>query len=202
MMYGAEGLGLGATVEFWGPPAVAGIITASTVALLSHGGGLVLRSSAPGFQQAVQLSQGSGYDTDPRFPINKPPGRWGGFITTTIVSAVTLGAIEEVNDRIDNMSSWSVQAQINNSYMQWACNMPTLMTQSQLHNYSDNYTYSLQTGKPSNLKNSTTSSGSGGGGSSGSSGGGGYAIDYKHYRTFRTCNLGLALEHTISGTYV
>jgi RHS repeat-associated protein len=170
IMYGAEGLGLGATVEFWGPPAVAGIITASTVALLSHGGGLVYAPSAPGFQQAVQLSRGSGYDTDPRFPLNKPPGRWGGFILTTIASAATLGAIEEVHDRISSMSSWTQQAQINNSYMQWACNIPTLMTQPQLQNYSDNYTYSLQTGKPSNLKNSATSSGggSGGGGSSNS----------------------------------
>jgi hypothetical protein len=148
---------------------VLGIIGASALALLSHSGGLVYAPSAPGFQQAVQLSQGSGYETDPRMPFNKPPGRWGGLIGTAIISGITAIGINEFAGPVQDQQSWSIQARINNSYTQWACSLPTMMTQPQMQAYSDNYTYSLQTGKPSNLKNSSASNGGGGSGGGGSS---------------------------------
>ena len=171
MVYGGEALGLGATVEFWGPPVAAGVIAASTIALLSHSNGLTYAPSAPGFQQAVQLSQGSGYNTDPESPFGrKPPtGRWGGTILTLFTSGYLLKQAADIIEPYYDAYQSSVQGQMNNSYMQWACSQPTMFTSSQMQAYSDNYAYSLQTGKASNLKNSSTSSGSSGG----SSGGGG-----------------------------
>ncbi len=149
IMYGAEGLGLGATVEFWGPPAVAGIITASTVALLSHGSGLVYAPSAPGFQQAVQLSQGSGYNPDPEPPFGKkpPPGRWGGAILTTITSAYLMKQATDIAEPYIKMSDWANQQRITQTYLNtWACSVPTGVNRT---TYVENVTYSEQKNKPS-----------------------------------------------------
>jgi hypothetical protein len=40
-------------------------------------------SGTPGFYQASQMVSGNGYNSDPKFPMNRPPGRWGGLILTT-----------------------------------------------------------------------------------------------------------------------
>jgi hypothetical protein len=43
-----------------------------------------LKSGAPGNYQATQMVSGQGYDPDPRPPLNRPPGRWGGLILTAL----------------------------------------------------------------------------------------------------------------------
>lgn len=107
--------------------------------------------------QTFQLVDGNGYNTDPKFPFNKPPGKWGGIALATGASLVIIDRGVQIMQDFQSVSQTGAQWQRTQQLIQWGANPAA---------YAQNVSYSQSTGKPSN----TTSGGTGGGG-----GGGGYA---------------------------
>jgi len=66
-------------------------------------------SGAPGFYQASQMASGNGYNTDPKFPMNRPPGRWGGLILTTIASAYAINQGMDIADQFNDTKTTAQQ---------------------------------------------------------------------------------------------
>src|SRR5215470_1524651 len=84
------------------------------VSLLVAGGITYLAYSnsnlgAPGFYQASQMVSGNGYNTDPKFPMNRPPGRWGGLILTTIASAYAINQGMDIADQLNDANTIAQQ---------------------------------------------------------------------------------------------
>jgi hypothetical protein len=66
-------------------------------------------SGTPGFYQATQMVSGNGYNTDPKFPMNRPPGRWGGLILTTIASAYVINQGMDIADQANDTKTAAQQ---------------------------------------------------------------------------------------------
>jgi RHS repeat-associated protein len=66
-------------------------------------------SGTPGFYQASQMVSGNGYNTDPKFPMNRPPGRWGGLILTTIASAYAINQGMDIANQFNDTKTTAQQ---------------------------------------------------------------------------------------------
>ena len=102
--------------------------------------------------QTFQSVDGNGGGSDPKFPFNKPPGRWGGIALATGASIIILDRGVNVMQDFQSVGQTGAQWQRSQQLTQWGANPSS---------YVRNVTYSQTTGKPSN-----TNSGGGGGGSS------------------------------------
>src|SRR5262249_36602262 len=97
----------------------------------------------------MQLVEGNGYNTDPKFPFGRPGGKWGGLIITTGASLYIIDRAVNVIQDFQSVNQTGAQWQRTQQLIQWGANPAT---------YVQNVSYSQTTGKPSN-----TNSGGGGG---------------------------------------
>src|SRR5262249_16598028 len=103
-------------------------------------------SGAPGFYQASQMVSGNGYNTDPQFPFNKPPGRWGGLALTTGVSLILLNRMADYFNDVQDVKGCGGGWRFSQKFNNWPTTSGVTINKSV---YTQSVSFSLNTGQPS-----------------------------------------------------
>ena len=149
----APAIGLAPLMDF---EAISGPIGWGALAITSVvAGAYVLSNLGEPNWQTFQSVDGNGGGSDPRFPFNRPKGKWGGLILTTGVSAFIINRGVEVMQDFQSVGVTGSQWQRTQQIIQWGADPRT---------YAQSVAYSQATGKASN-SNSGTGGGGGGAGS-------------------------------------
>jgi RHS repeat-associated protein len=112
---------------------------------LAEGNWPSIQSGAPGNFQATQMVSGNGANTDPEFPFNKPPGRWGGLALTTGASLVLLNRMAEYFSDRQKAMDFGLQWRMSQNYINWT-NQPGVKIDQV--SYNQNLLASNNTEKP------------------------------------------------------
>ena len=87
---------------------------ALSLTTLISGAYILSNLGEPNYQTTVSVS-GQGYNTEPRMPLNRPPGKWGGLILTAVGTGfVFYGGVEILSpykDQADFGTSWRIAQQ-------------------------------------------------------------------------------------------
>jgi RHS repeat-associated protein len=110
-------------------------------------GAYLLRSRGGDMLQATQMVSGQGYDPDPRPPLNRPPGRWGGLLLTGAGTGFALWGLNEIASPYLDQANFATHYSMALQYGAWA-NPSTGVTVNNVL-YTQNVQYSQQTQKAS-----------------------------------------------------
>ena len=131
-----------------GGEAISGPIGWAALGLIALiGGAYLLRSRGGDMLQATQMVSGQGYDPDPRPPLNRPPGRWGGLLLTGAGTGFALWGLNEIASPYLDQANFATHYSMALQYGAWA-NPSTGVTVNNVL-YTQNVQYSQQTQKAS-----------------------------------------------------